>query len=170
MDTTQFGGDRDHRQQLVDTSQRLFAALARSPKPTIAAVNGPAIAGGFALALVCDMRLAAPAATFGFPELGRHIPPSYAAARAALPPSVAAELSLTGRLLDAAEVLRLGVVAEVVAAEALLPRALEIAGGIAAAPRAAVLEVKRRMLLDAEHTWLPLLDEEGRVFREAMLG
>src|SRR5436190_4555143 len=44
MDVTQFGGDVAHRQKLVDTSIRAFAAVAESPKPTVALVNGPAIA------------------------------------------------------------------------------------------------------------------------------
>ena len=102
MDTTQFGGDRAHRQRLVETSIACFRAVGQCAKPVVGAVNGPALAGGFALALLCDMRLAAEEASFGFPELPRGIPPSYAAARAALPAPVAAELTLTGRLLDAA--------------------------------------------------------------------
>ena len=101
MDTTQFGGDRAHRQRLVETSIACFRAVGQCAKPVVGAVNGPALAGGFALALLCDMRLAAEE-SFGFPELPRGIPPSYAAARAALPAPVAAELTLTGRLLDAA--------------------------------------------------------------------
>ena len=53
----------------------------------LAAVNGPALAGGFALALLCDLRIASESATFGYPELPIGIPPSYAAARAALSPA-----------------------------------------------------------------------------------
>src|SRR5881628_227390 len=85
MDVTQFGGDRANKERIVETSTRLFRALAGLPLPIVAAVNGPALAGGFALALLCDMRVAAEEASFGFPELPRGIPPSYAAARAALP-------------------------------------------------------------------------------------
>ena len=90
MDVTQFGGDRAHREQLVETSLSCFRAIATCPKPVVAAVNGPALAGGFAIALLCDLRLASENATFGFPELPRGIPPSYAAARAALPAAIAA--------------------------------------------------------------------------------
>src|SRR5918994_475748 len=85
MDTSQFGGDRANRQRLVETSIRCFRAVGNCPKPVVAAVNGPALGGGFALALLCDLRLASEAASFGFPELPRGIPPSYAAAPAALP-------------------------------------------------------------------------------------
>ena len=86
MDTTQFGGDLEHRRRLVETSTGAFQAVGRCPKPVVAAVNGPALAGGFALALLCDIRIAARTATFGYPELPIGIPPSYAAARAALSP------------------------------------------------------------------------------------
>src|SRR3954463_14474903 len=109
MDVTQFGGDRAHKERIVETSVRLFGAVAQCPAPTVAAVNGPAVAGGFAIALLCDVRVAAPAARFGFPEVGRHIPPSYAAAAAALAPAVARDLCLTGRVVDAEEALALGV-------------------------------------------------------------
>jgi 3-hydroxypropionyl-coenzyme A dehydratase len=165
MDVTQFGGDRAHRERIVETSVRLFGAVARCPAPTVAAVNGPAVAGGFALALLCDARVAAPAARFGFPEVGRHIPPSYAAAAAALPSSVARELCLSGRVVDAAEALALGIASR----GGGLDVALEVADAIAAAPRAATREVKRRILLEGEATWMAVLREEERQLREALL-
>jgi enoyl-CoA hydratase/carnithine racemase len=92
MDVTQFGGDAEHKRRLVETSTGAFEAVGSCPRPVIAAVNGPALAGGFALALLCDLRLAARGATFGFPELPRGIPPSYASARAALGLAAAAEV------------------------------------------------------------------------------
>ena len=110
MDVTQFGGDRANRERLVETSIACFRAVGNCTKPVVAAVNGPALAGGFALALLSDLRLASEYASFGFPELPRGIPPSYAAARAALPASAAAELTLTGRLLDADGAMRMGIV------------------------------------------------------------
>ena len=95
MDVTQFGGDADNRRRIVETSTRLFRALALCPAPVVAFVNGPALAGGFALALFCDVRIAAREATFGFVEVSRGIPASYAAARAALSEGVARDLCLT---------------------------------------------------------------------------
>jgi enoyl-CoA hydratase len=169
MDTTQFGGDPEHRRQLVETSTGAFRAVGRCPRPVVAAVNGPALAGGFALALLCDLRIAARSATFGYPELPAGIPPSYASARAALTPGVARELCLTGRVIDAGEALRLGVANEVCADEALMPRAMELADAIAGQPRAAQLETKRRILLDGERTWGQLFAEEERVFRSVLL-
>jgi enoyl-CoA hydratase len=170
MDTTQFGGDRAHRERLVSSSRAAFEAVALCPKPMVAAVNGPAIAGGFALALHCDIRVASTTATLGFPEIGRHIPPAFAAASAALPPALARELCLTGRVLDAGEAQRLGVVGEVHPPDVLLARAHELAAGIAAAPRRAVLTTKARILRDGEQTWRRALENEGRELEQALLG
>jgi enoyl-CoA hydratase/carnithine racemase len=169
MDTTQFGGDFDHRRRLVETSTGAFRAVGRCPKPVVAGVNGPALAGGFALAMLCDVRVASSSATFGFPELPIGIPPSYASVRAALPPAAARELCLTGRLVGADEALRLGVVSEVCEESNLPRRALEIAMGIASMPLRATLETKRRILLDGERSWGELFAEEERVFRTALL-
>src|SRR5213592_3157007 len=125
---------------------------------------------GFALALLCDVRIAATTAMFGFPEIGRFIPPSYAAAAAALPEALARRLSLTGEVLDAERALALGVVGELHEPAALEAAALDVAGRIAAAPGHVTREVKRRVLLGGERTWLALLADEGRVLREAILG
>jgi enoyl-CoA hydratase len=170
MDTSQFGGDPEHRRQLVETSTGAFRAVGRCSKPVVAAVNGPALAGGFALALLCDLRVAGRSATFGYPELPIGIPPSYASARAALSPSVARELCLTGRVIDAAEALRLGVANEVCADDVLIRRSMEVADAIAGQPRSAQLETKRRILQDGERTWGELFADEERVFRTVLLG
>jgi enoyl-CoA hydratase/carnithine racemase len=169
MDTSQFGGDRDNRRRLVETSTVAFQAVGGCHRPVVAAVNGPALAGGFALALLCDLRIATHGATFGYPELPRGIPPSYAAARAVLPATVAQELCLTGRIVRATEAQRLGIVREVVSGD-VVPRALELAERIARLPRKAVLETKRRTLLERRHLWGFLFDEEEKVFRRALLG
>jgi enoyl-CoA hydratase/carnithine racemase len=169
MDTSQFGGDRANRERLVETSTVAFQAVGDCRRPIVAAVNGPALAGGFALALLCDLRIAAPAATFGYPELPRGIPPSYAAARAVLPATVAQELCLTGRIVKAAEAQKLGIVREVAPSD-VVGRAVELASRVAALPRKAILETKRRTLLERRHLWGFLFEEEERVFRRALLG
>jgi enoyl-CoA hydratase len=164
MDVTQFGGDRAHRTQLVQTSVRCFAAVAECAKPTVALVNGPAIAGGFALALLCDVRVAGPEATFGFPEVGRFIPPSYAAAAWSLPAAVARDLCLTGRLISAEEALRLGVVSRVSAGREALDE-------LARVPGPAALEVKRRILRQRDGASArEMLADEERALRAALLG
>jgi enoyl-CoA hydratase/carnithine racemase len=169
MDVTQFGGGREHKERLVETSTLAFEAVGNCSRPVVAAVNGPALAGGFALALLCDLRVAGASATFGYPELPRGIPPSYAAARATLPATVAQELCLTGRIVRAPEAQKLGIVREVTAGD-VVSRALEVAERIAGLPRKAVLETKRRTLLERSHLWGFLFDDERKVFRRALLG
>jgi enoyl-CoA hydratase/carnithine racemase len=169
MDIAEFGGDRAHRRRLVETSTLAFQAVGECRRPVVAAVNGPALAGGFALALLCDLRVGTATATFGYPELPRGIPPSYAAARAVLPATVAQELCLTGRIVRAPEAQRLGIVREVVAGD-VVPRGLELAARVAALPRGTVLETKRRTLLERRHLWGFLFDEEEKAFRRALLG
>jgi enoyl-CoA hydratase/carnithine racemase len=169
MDTDQFGGDAEHRRRLVETSTGAFHAVGRCPRPVLAAVNGPALAGGFALALLCDVRLAAESATLGYSEVALGIPASYAAARAALSPAVARDLCISGRVMDAREAAALGVVSAVVPDEELHDAALERAEAIAGLPRAAVLETKQRFLRDGQRSWGPLFEEEERAFRAALL-
>ena len=170
MDTTEFGGDREHKQQIVDLSIGLFRALGSFPKPIVAAINGPAVASGFALALLCDIRVASNTAGMGFLENRAGIPPSYAAARAALPAATAAELCLTGRLLTAEQALSRGVVSDIYEPEELSGRAKRLAAEIAAAPPSASLETKRRILIERETCWRPLFEAEEQALREALLG
>jgi enoyl-CoA hydratase len=167
MDTTQFGGSLENRRRIVESSIACFGGFGRFPCPVIAAVNGPAVAGGFALALLSDVRIATGHARFGFGELPRGVPPSYASARAALPAALARELALTGRMVHAQEALDLGVVSEVVEPEALLTRALELARA-AAGPTGAL--TKRRILLERDHLYGRLFLEEEWALRQALLG
>jgi enoyl-CoA hydratase/carnithine racemase len=166
MDTSQFGGDFENRRRIVESSSRAFGGFGRFPKPVVAAVNGPAIAGGFALALLSDLRIASESARFGFGPLPPGVPPSYASARAALPAALARELALTGRILQSGEALELGVVSEVVSPEALMPRALEAARA-AATPAGAL--TKRRILLEREQLFGRLFLDEEWVLRQALL-
>ncbi len=169
MDTTQFGGSLENRRRLVETSTLAFEAVGECARPVVAAVNGPALAGGFALALLCDLRIASPRATFGYPELPRGVPPSYAAARAVLPATVAQELCLTGRIVGAEEARRMGIVREVAEGD-VVEAGVELARRVSALPRAAILETKRRTLLERKHLWGFLFEEERQVFRRALLG
>jgi enoyl-CoA hydratase/carnithine racemase len=168
MDVTEFGGSFENRRRIVDSSLAAFGAMGAFPKPCVAAVNGPAVAGGFALALLCDVRVASAGARLGFGALPEGVPASYASARAALPAALARELALTGRVLDASTALALGAVSEVVVEpEALLPRALEVARGAAGAAGAAT---KRRILLERRVTLGRVFDDEAWELRRALLG
>jgi enoyl-CoA hydratase len=92
-------------------SQAVFSAIAASPAITIAAVGGPAVAGGCELALACDLRLVGPAATFKLPETSLGIiPAAGGCTRLArlVGSSVAKQLILGGRTLSAQDALQLG--------------------------------------------------------------
>lgn len=105
----------------VERIGRLFRTLYELPKPTIAAVHGAAIAGGTGLATICDFTLAVPAAKFGFTEVRIGFVPALVSAFLTLQigDKRARDLLLTGRLFDAAEAYRLGLVNEVLAQEDL---------------------------------------------------
>lgn len=138
-------------------------------KPVIAAVNGACMAAGFELLLGTDIRVAASHARFGLPEVQRALLP-FAGSMARLPRQVpwasAMQLLLTGEPIDAAEALRIGLVNEVLEADAVLPRAMAIAERIASNGPLAVRTIKRTAVaasgrsLDA--AW-PLEDEAKRI-------
>lgn len=104
------------------------------PKPLIAAIAGSGVAGGLDLALLCDLRLAEPDATFGQPQVRHGIPAAYPLLAGAIGDPAARELCLTGRVVDAAEALRLGLIHQIVPADELLPAATALARDIASLP------------------------------------
>jgi enoyl-CoA hydratase/carnithine racemase len=140
---------RPHEQWRDDAVQyqELLEQMLRFPKPLIAAVNGPAVAGGAGLVLGCDIVVASQEAKFGLPEPRRGI-----VAGLVTPVLVfrigaghAARLLLTGSMIDAPEAQRVGLFHEVVSADHLWPRAQEIAAECAhCAPEA--LQLTKRML------------------------
>jgi len=138
--------------------QERFAALVTRlralPQPVIAAVNGAANGAGLGLALACDVRIAGRAARFNsaFVRVGLSscdIGVSYLLPRC-IGMTRAFELMLTGRMIDAAEAERIGLVSEVVDDERLLPRALELAAMIAANSAFGVWMTKRGMWANVE--------------------
>ena len=118
-------------QSLEDTQTmaRLFRTLYDFPKPTIAAVNGPAVAGGTGLATLCDFTLAVPEAKFGYTEVRIGFVPAIVSTflLRQVGEKIARDLLLTGRLFDAAEAQRIGLVNEVVPADQLMARAHALA-------------------------------------------
>lgn len=114
-------------------------------KPVIAAVNGAAVGWGMELALFADIRIASERAKFAELFVKRGLVSDvggFYRLPAIVGPAKAAELLFTGDVIDAAEALRIGLVTEVMAHEALLPRALELAARIAANPPLAVQALK----------------------------
>jgi enoyl-CoA hydratase/carnithine racemase len=127
-------------------SGEVYERLAAFPRPTIAAVHGYCLGGGFELALACDFRVADPTAVFGLPEVSIGILPSSGGTLRlvrAVGPARAKELMLLRRRFGAQEALALGLVTEVVEEGRALARALELARELAALPPLAV-EVARR--------------------------
>lgn len=122
---------RTPEQNLQDseTMVRLFRSLYEFPKVTIAAVNGPAIAGGTGLALLCDFTLAAPEAKFGYTEVRIGFVPAIVSTflLRQVGEKQARDLLLTGRIFGADEAARLGLVNEIVTADKLMARARELA-------------------------------------------
>ena len=118
---------------------RLFRRIYDFPKPLIAAVNGPAIAGG------CDFTLAAPEARFGYSEVRIGFVPALVSVFLIrqIGEKRARELLLSGRILDAEEARELGLVNEVAPQERLLERARELAAELLAASPTSLIYTKR---------------------------
>lgn len=134
---------------------RLFLALYELPIPTIAAVHGPAIAGGAGLATICDFALATQRAKFGFTEVRIGFIPAVVSAFLALKIGQrhAIDLLFTGRLIDADEALRIGLVNEVVQPGKLAHRVETLAESlIANSPRA--LSTTKRLIAAQNKDWL----------------
>lgn len=129
-------GGHDARGALAD----VFREIRLSPKPVIARVNGHALAGGFGLAAACDIVIAVDTATFGTPEVGVGLWPMMIGAilGRAMPPRVALEMMLTGRRIDAAEAVRLGLVSRAVPADQLDTAVAAAVEGIVAASPAVI--------------------------------
>jgi enoyl-CoA hydratase len=138
-----------HQQRLWASSDRFHHAVLRFPLPVIAAVNGPALAGGFDLAVLADLRLASDDARFAHPE-HTWADVVYRPLRELVGAAVARELVLTGRSVDAAEALRIGLVNRVVPAAELRPAADELAATIAGAPREVLVRSKAKFLAAAD--------------------
>ncbi len=130
---------------LGDYITATWERVASCRKPVIAAVAGYALGGGAELAMMCDFIIAADTARFGQPEINLGlIPGAGATQRLArfIGKSKAMELCLTGRMMDAAEAERAGLVSRVVPAAELVSEALETAAAIAAKSRPAVMMAK----------------------------
>lgn len=137
--------------------QRIPLALHKLEVPVIAAVNGPAIGAGFDIANMCDIRIASSKAKFGETFVNLGIIPGDGGAwfmQRLIGYQKAAELTFTGKVIDAEEAKKIGVVLDVVAPENLLAHVNELANEIATKPVASLRLTKRLMKL-AQRTELP---------------
>ena len=151
--------------------ERVASHLASLPMPTIAALEGDALGGGLELALCCDIRIASARARLGLPEVRLAVTPGSGGTQR-LPrlvgPALAKELHPSGRLVDAEEAVRIGLVNRVVPAGQARQAADDLAAEIAARGPLAVREAKRLIDLaldvDLEAGLAAELDASDRIF------
>jgi methylglutaconyl-CoA hydratase len=157
----------------------IFKTLWAFPKPLIAAVNGPAIAGGCGFATLCDFTLAAPEASFGYTEVRIGFLPAIVSVflRRQVGEKVVRDLLLTGRTVPADEAFRLGLVTEIVSAANLLGRARQLADTLLANSPTSLLRTKyllrryEESYIDRELEWAIAENAASRTtadFREGL--
>lgn len=140
-----------HVKRFNESSNAYHTRLMNFKKPLIAAINGPALAGGLDLALLCDIRIAAQGASFAHPEIKFGSTVLFTALRDIIGGGLARELCLTGRSIYAAEALRIGLVNQLVPSGRLLEAAKETARTMAEAPRSG-LEATKAIIIRASET------------------
>lgn len=151
----QAGEDEEFHKKLWASSDAFHRTCITFPLPMIAAVNGPAIAGGFDLATMCDIRVGCPETYFSHPEIafGDVI---YSLLHDLCGGAVARELCLTGRRVDAQEALSLHLLSTIVERSDLDAETTRIASLITQAPREVLVRTKakiiRRLRVEGENT------------------
>jgi enoyl-CoA hydratase len=153
-----------------DFITRNWEAVARCRTPVIAAVAGYALGGGCELAMMCDIILAAETARFSQPEITLGIPPG-AGGTQRLPRAIgkakAMEMILTGRMMDAAEAERSGLVSRVVSAEKLMEEARTVATALARLPPVTIQMAKELVNAAYETPLTQGVRQERRIFHAA---
>lgn len=150
-------GEHEVADRIWGSSDRFHRAVLEFPLPTIASVDGAALAGGFDLALMCDLRIASETALFAHPEAAFGTV-AYGLLHDQLGGALARELTLTGRPMHAQEALARGLVTRVVPAGELAGATLELARSIAARPRDVLRSDKRKIIDRARHLVRGTLD------------
>src|SRR5262245_8712041 len=137
--------DDAFNRELWASSDRYHDRVLRFPLPTIAALNGPALAGGFDLAILCDLRIAASTVRFAHPErsFGDVV---YGPLHDLVGGAVARDLAIGGREVDAAGALAVHLVNEVVAPEELMNATQAMVERVCVAPRDALMRTKAKAL------------------------
>jgi enoyl-CoA hydratase len=133
-DIAEFAGRTALQQRAIMMERGLFNAIDSFPKPVIAMVNGYCLGGGCELALACDIRIASETASFGQPEINLGIIPGGGGTQRLtrlVGEGKAMEMILTGEIINAQEAFRYGLVNQVVPADHLESRTMEIANRIA---------------------------------------
>jgi len=166
-DIAEFAGRTAHQQRAIMQGMRVFNAMEEFPKPVIAAINGYCLGGGCELALACDIRLASANARLGQPEINLAIIPGGGGTQRLtrlVGEGKSMELILTGRQVKADEALAIGLVNEVVDADKLMDRAMELANGIAEKSPIALQAAKEAVKTAARSNLREGLDREIDLF------
>jgi methylglutaconyl-CoA hydratase len=131
---------------------KMFYSVFAFPRPLIAAVNGPAIAGGTGIATLADFTLAVPEAKFGYTEVRIGFLPAVVSVflRRQVGEKIARDLLLTGRIFDAAEAHALGLVSQIVPAAELLDTARKLAASLAQLSPTSLARTKRMLVQASE--------------------
>lgn len=139
------GRTQEENQKDSQTMAQLFRSIYEFLKPTIAAVNGPAIAGGCGIATLCDFTIASTEAKFGYTEVRIGFLPAIVSTflLRQIGEKHARDLLLTGRIISAESAFAMGLANEVVAPEAVMPRARELAGQLMENSPASLAATKR---------------------------
>ncbi|VVM46872.1 putative enoyl-CoA hydratase echA8 [Pseudomonas fluorescens] len=162
--------DLTYPQIYLDDLFRESDRVANRRKPIIAAVNGFALGGGCELALMCDFILAGDNAKFGQPEINLGVLPGMGGTQRltrAVGKAKAMEMCLSGRLIDAVEAERCGIVARIVPADELLEEALKVAASIAKKSLPIAMMVKESVNRAFEVSLAEGVRFERRVFHAA---
>ena len=172
---------RSPEQNLTDseTMARLFRSIFEFPKPTIAAVNGPAIGGGCGIATLCDFTLASSDARFGYTEVKIGFLPAIVSTFLIMQVDEkrARDLLLTGRVFSAEEAQHLGMVTDVVSGGQLMERARELARTLMQSSPASLRATKRLLSAfnkdELDQRLAMAVEENGRIrstddFREGI--
>jgi len=171
LETLQAIAKQSHDENLADSRRmaRMFQLVYGFPKPLITAVNGAAIAGGCGLATLSDFTIAAPEAKFGYTEVRIGFIPALVSVmlRRQVGEKHARDLLLTGRIIDAAEAFRLGLVNEIVPLENLMKRAHEVAAMYLEASPVSLAMTKRLLMShdNRMHEELELATQENARIR-----
>lgn len=163
MASLQKTGDVQTFRRLLEAGREVVVQIATMPKPVIASVNGVAAGAGCSLALSCDYRIATEHAKFAQSFVRIGLNPDWGGTwflPRAVGRSAAFEMMATGRAVDAAEALRLGLVDRVVAAASLTEETQKLAQTIAAGPPAVIAAIKRALSESERNSLSEQLDLE----------
>lgn len=155
--------------QGVNEFPELLETIWRSPKPVLAAVRGPARAGGVGLLAACDVVVAGASATFGFAEVRIGVVPAVISAvcRPRMLPHAVHRLMLTGEVFDAATAAQTGLVDLAVADDAVSDTVAAQVRALAAGAPLALAETKRLLRSGVDLDFAPLLSTSARFFASA---